>query len=76
MQVPDETGSLEPLGAYRNRTIMLTLPAPLDLQSVSWFSIWSQSLQSSFADISIPSGLPVPPASAELGLGPQVHSGP
>ena len=54
------------------RTIILTLPPALDIFSISWLSVWSQSLQSSFAEIEIPRQLNVPPAAKILGISPQV----
>ena len=72
LQIADEEGSMASLGMYKNRTVILSLPAPLDLHSVSWLSIWSQGLQTSFADISIPRHLNVPPAISVLGVSPQV----
>ena len=72
VKIPDEDGSLEPLGPYRNRTIILTLPDTIDLMSLSWLSLWSHSLQSSFADIAIPRHLNIPPATRLIGIKPQV----
>ena len=72
VKIPDEDGTLESLGAYRNRTIILTLPDHLDLMSLSWLSLWSHSLQSSFGDISIPRHLNIPPATRLIGVTPQV----
>ena len=40
--LPDEDGSSRNLKAYRNRTIILTLPLSIDLQSMSWLAMWSQ----------------------------------
>ena len=40
--LPDEDGDNRSLKAYRNRTIILTLPPSIDLQSMSWLAIWSQ----------------------------------
>ena len=73
VQLADEEGTMSSLGSYRNRTIILSLPPGLDLHSLSWLSIWSQSLQSSFADISLPRHLNVPPAISALGVSPQVR---
>lgn len=70
-QIPNEGGSLESLSSYKNKTIILTLPPPVDIFSISWLSIWSQSLQSSFAEIEIPRQLNVPPAARILGISPQ-----
>ena len=58
------------------RTIILTLPPGLDIFSISWLSVWSQSLQSSFAEIEIPRQLNVPPAQRVLGISPQVNTTP
>ena len=57
-----------------SRTIILSLPPPLDIFSISWLAIWSQSLQSSFAEIEIPRQLNVPPAQRVLGISPQVNT--
>ena len=70
--IPDEDGSTEPLGQYKNRTVILSLPGDMELRSLSWLSLWSHSLQSSFADISIPRGLNIPPATRSIGVTPQV----
>ena len=75
VQIADEEGSMDSLGMYKNRTVILSLPPGLDLRSLSWLSIWSQSLESSFADISIPRQLNVPPAISALGVSPQVSPG-
>ena len=40
--LPDEDGSSRSLNAYRNRTIILSLPPSIDLQSMSWLAMWSQ----------------------------------
>jgi len=72
-QIPNEGGSMESLGTYKNRTIILTLPPSVSIFSISWLSIWSQSLQSSFSDIEIPRQLNVPPAATTLGITPQLH---
>ena len=72
VKIPDEEGSMNPLGSYKNRTIILTLPDSMDLMSLSWLAIWSHSLQSSFAEISIPRHLNIPPATRLIGVTPQV----
>lgn len=71
-KVPDEEGRMESLKTYRNRTVILTLPPSVDLMSVSWLSIWSQSLQTNFASVSIPRDLMVPPSPQSLGISPQL----
>lgn len=73
VQLTDEEGSMASLRSYKNRTVILSLPPGIDIHSVSWLSIWSQSLQTSFADISIPRRLNVPPAISGLGVSPQVR---
>ena len=40
--LPDEDGYTSSLKAYRNRTIILTLPSSIDLQSMSWLAMWSK----------------------------------
>ena len=42
--LPDEDGESRSLRAYRNRTIILTLPPSIDLQSMSWLAMWSKVL--------------------------------
>ena len=74
VKIPDEDGSFEALGAYRNRTIILTLPDSIDLMSLSWLSLWSHSLQTSFAEIKIPRQLNIPPATRLMGVTPQVFN--
>merc|ERR1711892_382362 len=70
-QIPNEGGSMKSLSSYKNKTIILSLPPPLDIFSITWLAIWSQSLQSSFAEIEIPRQLNVPPAQRILGISPQ-----
>ena len=41
-RLPDEEGSMAALRPYRNRTIILTLPPSVNLQSMSWLAIWDQ----------------------------------
>jgi hypothetical protein len=39
--VPDERGSEDSLGQYRNRTILLALPKDVpDFRAVRWISVW------------------------------------
>jgi len=71
--LPDEDGSSRSLKAYRNRTIILTLPPSIDLQSMSWLAMWSQELGSALAWLPLPDRLLVPPSPQALGISPQ-HS--
>ena len=50
-QVTEESGSLAPLGKYRQKSVILNLPPTTDVSEIDWFSIWSQSLQSSLAEV-------------------------
>ena len=52
-QLSDETGSMRPLTTYRRKSVLLTLPANIDVSSIDWFSVWSQSLQTSLAQVSL-----------------------
>ena len=85
--LPDEDGESRSLRAYRNRTIILTLPPSIDLQSMSWLAMWSkvldhtediphntmlQELGSALAWIPLPERLTVPPSPQALGISPQV----
>ena len=86
--LPDEDGSSRSLRAYRNRTIILTLPPSIDLQSMSWLAMWSQvqdlygvpflhlecsqELGSALAWLPLPDRLLVPPSPQALGISPQV----
>lgn len=86
--LPDEDGSSRSLKAYRNRTIILTLPPSIDLQSMSWLAMWSQvqdltwwtffhpkcsqELGSALAWLPLPDRLLVPPSPQALGISPQV----
>ena len=71
--IPDESGSDESLGQYRNRTLLLILPknGP-DFRSVRWISIWSKGLGRSLADVIVHQPVNVPPALEKIGVEPQV----
>jgi hypothetical protein len=71
--IPDERGSEQSLGQYRNRTVLLALPKDgPDFRSVRWISIWSRGLGRSLADIIVPPPINVPPALEKIGVEPQV----
>lgn len=61
-RVPDETGSLEPLGAYDGQDIILELPGNLTIFDIDWLSIYDLSDQENYGSVFIPSHLSVPPA--------------
>ena len=42
MIIPDETGSMEKLGAYMNADVVLTLPEGKTVADVMWLSIWCE----------------------------------
>ena len=67
--IPDESGSLEPLGRYRNKTLLLTIPDDLDLgvSNLDFISIYSKGIQRSLALVQIPE-LNVPPSLEQLGM--------
>ena len=67
--IPDESGSLEPLGRYRNKTLLLTIPDNLDLgvSDLDYISIYSKGIQRSLALVQIPE-LNVPPSLEQLGM--------
>lgn len=65
-RVPDETGSLEPLGAYDGEDIVLELPGNLTIFDIDWLSIFDISEQENYGSVIIPSHLSVPPSLVTL----------
>lgn len=65
-KVPDETGALEPLGAYEGEDIVLELPGNLTIFDIDWLSIYDVVEQENFGSVIIPSHLSVPPALVSL----------
>lgn len=65
-RVPDETGALEPLGAYEGEDIVLELPGNLTIFDIDWLSIYDVSEQENYGSVIIPSHLSVPPALVSL----------
>lgn len=61
-KVPDETGALEPLGAYDGQSIVLELPGNLTIFDIDWLSIYDTQINESIGSVAIPSHLSVPPA--------------
>lgn len=61
-RVPDETGSLEPLGAYDGQDIVLELPGNLTIFDIDWLSIYDVLEQDNYGSVFIPSHLSVPPS--------------
>ena len=71
--IPDETGSDQSLGQYRNRTILLVLPKIVpDFRHIRWISVWSKGLGRSLAEVLVPPPINVPPALEKIGVQPQV----
>ncbi|XP_037077644.1 LOW QUALITY PROTEIN: protein Skeletor, isoforms B/C-like [Pollicipes pollicipes] len=52
--VPDENGSVEPLGAYRNKHVTLTLPSGVTLDKVQWVSVWCRAFAVDFGNLVLP----------------------
>ena len=72
--IPDERGTDQSLGQYKNRTILLALPkSGPDFRSIRWISIWSRGLGRSLADIIVPPPINVPPALEKIGIDPKVQ---
>lgn len=65
-KVPDETGSLEPLGSYEGEDIVLELPGNLTIFDIDWLSIYDVNEQENYGSVIIPSHLSVPPALVSL----------
>lgn len=61
-KVPDETGSLEPLGSYSGEDIVLELPGNLTIFDIDWLAIYDNVEQENYGSVIIPSHLNVPPA--------------
>ena len=47
----DEEGSSRPLTKYRRQSVVLTLPAGMEVADIDWFAVWSQSLKTSLAQV-------------------------
>lgn len=54
--------SLEPLGVYSGRDVVLRLPGGRDVFSVSWVSVWDARRREPLAAVLLPDELNVPPA--------------
>lgn len=65
-KVPDETGAVEPLGAYEGEDIVLELPGNLTIFDIDWLSIYDTVEQENYGSVLIPSHLNVPPALISL----------
>lgn len=48
------TLSTAPLGAYRDRTIVLTLPSSITLHTIDWFLVWCDPFNINFGEVAIP----------------------
>ena len=70
--IPNERGSLEPLGPYENQTIILSVPLDKpDLRSVKWLSIWSEKIKVSLSHTLFPPNLSLPPSLDTIGVEPE-----
>ncbi|XP_043188104.1 protein Skeletor, isoforms B/C-like, partial [Amphibalanus amphitrite] len=73
-QIPDENGSMEPLGAYRNQAITLTLPSGVTLDDIQWISIWCRAFSVDFGNLVLPSPISDYPRPQRIGrLKPLEH---
>ena len=63
--------STDPLGRYSNRTIVLTLPDEITLNTIDWFSVWCVPFRQNFGEVAIPDDLevPTPPPPSEVLIG-------
>ncbi|XP_066961356.1 protein Skeletor, isoforms B/C-like [Macrobrachium rosenbergii] len=70
--IPDERGSLEPLGVYRNRNVVLKLPRTKEgqqsIDNILWLSIWCKEVGVDFGNVKIPRGLRLPEPQVVRGL--------
>jgi len=65
-KVPDETGSLEPLGMYEGEDIVLELPGNLTIFDIDWLSIFDMTEKENYGSVIIPSHQSVPPSLVSL----------
>ncbi|RXG50935.1 Protein Skeletor, isoforms B/C, partial [Armadillidium vulgare] len=64
-QVPNERGSIEPLGRYNRRTLTLKIPKVSDNDHVQYFGIWSPT-RGMISSVKFPNNMRVPPSSENL----------
>ena len=70
--IPDEKGTLEPLGPYDNQTLILSVPLDKpDLRSAKWLSIWSEKIKISLAHTLFPPNVNLPPSLDTIGVEPE-----
>ena len=50
------------LGAYRNRTLVLTLPDEITIHTFDWFSVWCVPFRVNFGELRIPDTIVFPSA--------------
>ena len=58
--------STAPLGSYSDRTIVLTLPDEITLNTIDWFSVWCVPFRQNFGEVAIPDDLVVPDGDIEV----------
>ena len=65
--------STAPLGSYRNRTLVLTLPDEITVHTIDWFSVWCVPFRINFGELQIPEAIvfpsPSPPPPPRVRLG-------
>ncbi|XP_043207358.1 protein Skeletor, isoforms D/E-like [Amphibalanus amphitrite] len=66
-KVPDENGRTEPLKAYRNKDITLTLPNGVTMDKVQWVSVWCKAYSVDFGNIILPRPVTDYPRPQKLG---------
>ena len=54
--------SLDPLKAYKNKTITLELPGDLTIFNIDWFSVFDHDTNTNLGSVIIPEALNVPPS--------------
>ena len=70
--IPDEKGTLDPLGPYDNQTLILSVPLDKpDLRAAKWLSIWSEKIKISLAHTLFPPNVILPPSLDTIGVEPE-----
>ncbi|GBL86000.1 Protein Skeletor, isoforms D/E [Araneus ventricosus] len=72
--IPDEKGKKVPLAEYRNKDILLRLPAGKTLRNIKWISVWCRKFSANFGEVTIPTGLVIP-RPVEIGRIPTLEHG-
>ncbi|CAL1280275.1 unnamed protein product [Larinioides sclopetarius] len=72
--IPDEKGKKVPLAEYRNKDILLRLPAGKTLRNIKWIAVWCRKFSANFGEVTIPTGLVIP-RPIEIGRIPTLEHG-